>query len=279
MPLVHPPRRTEREVKASEEVEVVAVQTPARDEVTPQLAGVRRFNLVVGLLHLVQAGVMLALSNDLAFPITAAFLTGDPVATQGVPSAEVVFDLPIGPTVAFFLLLAAIDHLAMAAPGVRGWYEANLRRGRNVARWLEYSLSASVMLILIAALAGIWDLAALIGLFAANSAMILFGWLQEVDHEPGGSMRPFWFGTIIGLVPWLAIGYYLLAGNDPPGFVYGIFVSLFVLFMSFGLNQWLQYRQVGRWRDYLYGERAYIVLSLVAKSLLAWQIFANVLRA
>jgi hypothetical protein len=187
--------------------------------------------------------------------------------------------LPIGPTVALFLLLAAIDHLLMATPRIRQWYEANLRIGRNLARWMEYSLSASVMLILIATLTGIWNIAALIGLFAANSAMILFGWLQETDHQPGGDMTPFWFGTVIGLLPWVAIGYHLFRADGTPGFVIGIFVSLFVLFSSFGLNQWLQYRQVGRWRDYLFGESAYIWLSLIAKSLLAWQIFANVLRA
>jgi Heliorhodopsin len=219
-----------------------------------ELLGLGRFNLIVGLLHLAQAAAMFALSNDLSFPITASFLTGDPVMTRGVPTPEVVFDLPIGPAVASFLLLAAVDHLLMATPPVRQWYEANLRQGMNIARWIEYAISASVM-------------------------MILFGWLQEKDQQPGGDLTAFWFGTVIGLVPWLAIGAYLLAGNDPPGFVYGIFVSLFVLFSSFGVNQWLQYRQVGRWRDYLFGERAYIVLSLVAKSLLAWQIFANVLRS
>ena len=66
-------------------------------------------------------------------------------------------------------------------------------------------------------------------------------------------------------------------GPGPPGFVYGIIGSLFVFFNSFAINQWLQYKQVGRWQDYLTGERTYIVLSLVAKSLLAWQVFANVL--
>jgi hypothetical protein len=255
--------------------------TPA-DQATDDrgtLDGLRRFNLIVGVLHLVQATAMFALSNDLSLPITASFLTGDPVTIRGVPSPEVVFDLPIGPTVATFLLLAAVDHLLMATPPVRRWYEANLRRGLNIARWIEYSVSASLMLILIAALSGIWDLAAVIGLFAANSAMILFGWLQEKDHQPGGDLTAFWFGTVIGLVPWFAIAAYLLSADGAPGFVYGIFGSLFVLFSSFGVNQWLQYRQVGRWRDYLYGERAYIVLSLVAKSLLAWQIFANVLRS
>ncbi|HYN57806.1 MAG TPA: hypothetical protein VES03_11470, partial [Motilibacterales bacterium] len=54
-----------------------------------------------------------------------------------------------------------------------------------------------------------------------------------------------------------------------PGFVYGIIVSLFLFFNVFALVQYLQYKQVGRWADYLAGERTYITLSLVAKSLLA----------
>jgi hypothetical protein len=62
-------------------------------------------------------------------------------------------------------------------------------------------------------------------------------------------------------------------------FVYAIIFSLFAFFNVFALNQWLQYRARGRWRDYLYGERAYIVLSLTAKSALAWQVFAGTLAS
>ena len=40
----------------------------------------------------------------------------------------------------------------------------------------------------------------------------------------------------------------------------------------------LQYKKIGPWRDYLFGEKMYVVLSLVAKSALAWQIFAGTLR-
>ncbi len=76
---------------------------------------------------------------------------------------------------------------------------------------------------------------------------------------------------------YLVVNVGLEDGEGPPGFVYGILISIFVLFNSFAINQWLQYRQIGPWRDYLVGERTYIVLSLVAKSALAWQIFANVL--
>lgn len=63
----------------------------------------------------------------------------------------------------------------------------------------------------------------------------------------------------------------------PPTFVYGIIVSLFLLFNCFAVNQWLQYRRIGKWADYRFGERCYVALSLIAKSALAWQLFANVL--
>jgi hypothetical protein len=66
-------------------------------------------------------------------------------------------------------------------------------------------------------------------------------------------------------------------GASPPGFVYGIIVSLFLFFNCFAVNMILQYKQVGPWRDYLFGEKVYIILSLTAKTLLAWQVFANVL--
>jgi hypothetical protein len=87
---------------------------------------------------------------------------------------------------------------------------------------------------------------------------------------------PFWLGCIAGAVPWIAIGIYLISPGieaSPPGFVYGIFVSLFVFFNVFALNMWLQYRRIGPWRNYLFGESVYILLSLTAKSALAWQVF------
>lgn len=244
-----------------------------------RLDRLRNGNLALAALHGAQAVVILALSNDFALPVTGAFLDGPPGITDpGAP--QELFEIPLGPAVATFLLLAALDHLLVAIPPIRGWYERNLGRGIGPARWLEYSLSASVMVVLIAMLPGVSDLGALIAIFGVNASMILFGWLMETtsDPGPGADWTPFVFGCIAGVVPWIGIGIYLIgAGGDVPGFVYGIFVSLFVLFNGFAVNQWLQYRGKGRWADYLHGERTYIVLSLVAKSLLAWQVFANVL--
>ena len=66
-------------------------------------------------------------------------------------------------------------------------------------------------------------------------------------------------------------------GGKPPAFVYAIIPTLFVFFNIFAVNMVLQYKKVGPWKDYLFGERVYIILSLAAKTVLAWIIFAGTL--
>ena len=239
------------------------------------LRSLRTWNLALTLLHAAQAVAVLALATDFAITVTRSLPTGPPGSTPASP--EALFDLPIGAAIAAFLALAAVDHL-LTATALRSTYDADLRRGINRFRWVEYSFSATLMVILIALYTGIDGFSALIGIAGANAAMILFGWLQETANPPGRqrtTMLPFWFGCVAGAAPWVAIGYNLVAAEEVPNFVIGIFVSLFIFFNSFALNQWLQYREVGPWRSYAFGEKAYLVLSLVAKSALAWQIFGG----
>ena len=235
----------------------------------------RLFNAAMAVLHGAQGALILALSNDFSLPVFATFMEGPP--GEAPPAITHLFDAPIGPLVAAFIFISAVAHLTLVLPGVHGWYLRNLERQRNDARWIEYAFSASLMIVLIAMLTGIGDIAALVALFGVNASMILFGLVQEHYASPGsGRLLPFWMGSIAGAVPWVAIAVYILTPGtaaDPPGFVYGIFFSLFVFFNVFAVNMWLQYRRVGPWRDYMFGERVYILLSLTAKSALAWQVF------
>jgi hypothetical protein len=141
-------------------------------------------NVAAGVVAAGQGAIILLASNALALPVTASFLTADPVTVRSGTAPETVFDIRIGPAVATFLFLAAADHLMVAAPGAHRWYERNLGRGVNYARWIEYSVSASLMAVLIGLFVGVRDLAAVITLFAANSAMILFGLLMERQQRP-----------------------------------------------------------------------------------------------
>ena len=253
----------------------MSTMTTATGVDSTTLKGLRRWNLGLTALHAIQAVAVLLLASDFAITITSAFPAGPP-GTE-VPAAEPLFDVRIGVAIAVFLALAALDHL-LTATVARGRYEADLRRGRNRFRWLEYSVSATIMVLLICFYAGITGISAVIAIAGANVSMILFGWVQETVNPPGRSsttMLPFWCGCVAGAAPWIALTVNFVGADQVPGFVYGIFVSLFAFFISFAVNQWLQYRQVGRWASYAYGEKAYLVLSLVAKSVLAWQIFAG----
>ncbi len=239
------------------------------------LKGLRIWNLALTVLHLAQAVAVLVLAGDFAITVTESFPEGPP--GTAAPAPEGLFDVRVGLAIAVFLALAAVDHL-LTATVLRERYEAGLRRGINRFRWVEYSVSATIMLLLICFYSGITGIDAVVAIIGANVAMILFGWVQEVMNPPGRAttwMAPFWFGTIVGLAPWVAISINLAGSPEIPGFVIGIFVSLLIFFSSFGLNQWLQYRQIGPWSSYAFGERVYLILSLVAKSALAWQIFAG----
>jgi hypothetical protein len=240
-----------------------------------RLRGLRVWNLGLTALHLAQAVAIVVLAGNFAITVTSSIPAGPP--GSAVPAPDALFDVPIGWAVAVFLSLAALDHLVTATVA-RSTYERDLRRGINRFRWVEYSVSATLMVILIGFYSGITGINAVIAVAGANVGMILFGWIQELMNPPGRStttMLPFWFGTLVGLAPWVAIAVNIAGSATVPGFVYGIVVTQVLLFFSFGLNQWLQYREVGRWTDYAYGEKVYLVLSLVAKSLLAWQIFGG----
>lgn len=253
----------------------------AAAEVDAAVNRLRLSNIVVGLIHLAQGIAMLALSNDFALPVTRSFLTGPPGTA---PAQEPFFDVVLGPAVALFLFLAALDHLLMAAPGLNRWYNGMLANERNDARWIEYSVSASLMIVLIALITGVTDIGALVAIAGVNACMLFFGLVQEAISRPSSgkvNWLPYIYGCFAGAVPWAIIALQIASsesrGAGPPTFVYAIIVSLFLAFNSFAVNMVLQYKRVGPWRSYVFGEQAYIVLSLVAKSLLAWQVFVNVL--
>ena len=244
-------------------------------------SSIRRYNLIAGLFHLAQMIVVLILANDFSLPIVARYMAGPPGSVFAEPVT--LLNTPVGLAVAIFLGLSAFFHFLVASPQFFARYAAGLAAQGNYFRWVEYSISSSVMIVLIAQICGVSDVVAIISLFGVNASMILFGWLQEKYEQPGnGGWLPFIFGCIAGLVPWISIFFYVFAIGGPgdtkaPAFVYGIVFSLFVLFNTFAVVQYLQYKKVGKWSEYLRGEKTYITLSLVAKSALAWQIFASTL--
>jgi len=246
----------------------------------------KRFNLGAGILHLSQGILMLALGTLLSwerdiYTFYLKFSIGPPISVA--PNPQIFYTLGyIGVIVASFPLLSAIAHFLIAFPKNKDYTE-NLKKGMNPYRWYEYSISSSIMIVLISTFVGVWELWSIVMIFALNAMMIMFGYYMEVVNQKTEktSWSAFIVGCISGGIPWVVIFAYFIAaitstGTNPPAFVYLICLIYFAVFNVFALNMVLQYKGVGRWKDYLYGERVYIILSFVAKTALAWLVFVGI---
>ena len=243
----------------------------------------RLFNGVMCLLHLIQGILVLYLSNDKTWPIVTTFLRFNPTTESLELASETVTEIQLAPLIALFLFLSALFHFYVSVFVYR-WYVKNLKKGMNKARWYEYSLSASLMIWIIAMLAGIYNIGTLIALFTLTAVMNLMGLVMEKHNQTTEytDWTSYIIGCVAGFIPWLVIFISLVSaqtysGGEVPDFVIWIFVSIAIFFNLFAINMFLQYKKIGKWSDYLYGEKVYIILSLLAKSALAWQVFAGTL--
>ncbi len=252
----------------------------------------RRFNLIMGAFHLVQAIAMLFLAYTVIDKIEEfqpvivqnylTFVVGEGLVVRG----RELFTLPFGVLVSLFLFLSALAHFVISVPNkVYNIYVEDLKIGINKFRWFEYALSSSIMIVLVAVLFGVIDIASLLLIFAINACMNLFGLVMEqmnVGFEKGKvKWGPFVWGSIAGITPWIVIALYMFGSGgvtEAPWFVWAILATYFFAFNAFPFNMIAQYLKLGKWKNYLYGERTYIVLSLVAKSILAWLVLFGAMQ-
>lgn len=248
----------------------------------------RKWNFAMAGLHFLSAMLILILSNSSTLPLTTNYLTVNTLSPEGqfqlVSATRTLANLNLAIIMVAFLLMSALAHIIIATV-YRKRYEADLDKGLNRARWIEYSISASTMMVGIALLTGIYDLSSLVMIFSLVGVMNLLGLAMELwnQNTKKTNWTTFIIGSMAGIIPWIVFVIYVwgasvYGGGDIPTFVYWIYLSIFLFFNCFAVNMYLQYKKKGKWADYLYGEKVYMILSLVAKTALAWQVFFGTLR-
>lgn len=249
-----------------------------------KISRLRVYNYLMGALHLFQGIVLVLITNKFELPINTTYLKFNPLTKMLDSTTVNLFHIKFGYWVAVFFFISSAFHFVIST-FYNKTYTENLKKGLNKARWYEYSLSASLMMVLIAMLCGIYDLSSLIMIFGLTAIMNLCGLIMEVSNEGRSKVdwTSYWIGCVAGALPWVAVIIYFWGAstetqNATPSFVYWIFATIALFFFSFAVNMYLQYKKLGPWKDYLFGEKVYIILSLVAKSTLAWQIYAGTLR-
>jgi len=250
----------------------------------------------MAVLHGVQAlavlGMGLALTRlkNFRIPMTTSF-TEWPAGGIPKPAIQDRGTVPFVPLVSIFAWLSCLFHCLVLAFYPR--YLADLRKGINRFRWVEYSLSSSFMIVYIAQLFGVYDVITLMLIFVCNYSMNAFGDAFEVANsymrygglgKIGGKIdwSTFIYGCIAGIAPWAAIFAYvggLSNLSNVPGFVWAALILYLIFFAAFPANMIGQYlaspAKLFGDREfpgsgYYRGEKGYQILSLVAKSLLLW---------
>jgi hypothetical protein len=251
----------------------------------------KRLNLIAAVLYGLQAILILVLSNSQsgAKTINTSFLSSDKLSTQTSGHASLVqathhlFDLNLAYVVAAFLLIGLISNFLLATR-YRKNYEADLKRKTIRARWVEYALTAGIMMSAIALVAGVFELSLLLMIFGTTLLMGLLALVTESNTQATKKVNwlSYWLGLAAGVLPWIIVIIYLwgahVYNNGLATYVYWIVISMLLLFASLIINRGFQYKKLGHWENYLFGERMYMILIFLAQSALAWQIFFGTLR-
>lgn len=242
-------------------------------------------NRKAGMLHFVQAIVMFMVLNDATkIPVVTRFFDQ---TTDGImPVTKILFEFPIAFIAPIFLLISASFHFYISSPMYIRRYEQNIKNGINPLRWWEYSISSSLMLVVLMMLGGLIELSTVVFIFTLNFIMNMMGLMMEKHNQltTTTSWFPFNIGVLAGIVPWIMGSLYFWVSTSNiadaiPGYARFGFLLTFIFFNSFAINMWLQYKKLGKWKNYAYGEKGYIILSLTAKTALGWVIVLGTLKA
>lgn len=199
-----------------------------------------------------------------------------PIISRGFKNDSKIFEYNLGWLLPVFPLLSSINHTVAV-------FHSNMNI--NYVRWLEYSVSAGVMLWLICSLCGVVEIRSLISIAILNAGLQYIGYLIEkskFEGDDNAAKKYFQIGLIIHTAIWsqIFISFYtLLSFSDEkvPPMVYTIILVMFTLFTVFGV--WAGLWTYGKIKSYSVVETGYIILSLVSKSILIYLVYFGIIQA
>jgi len=298
--------------KDAHSLAVESITTDAPVELPVPARKLTKWNAAMAIFHGAFAAITLAMGNkDLKVPVYGSGVrlivggvNGSAVGTNATDGWALAPDfsqrtcwMHLTYATACFFLLSCIAHLGNCLLWKKQYLHA-LSRGYAPFRWIEYTFSASVMILILGYTSGTITLPVLVSLFGFTAITMSFGHLHEVICRPKSLdewavASKFWRlqAHLIGYVPqffaWaLVIAQFMEAGgasttdasgetSQMPAFVYIIVFGELLIFWSFGMVQLVvSLRPPSK---YYQGEIAYMWLSLFAKGLLGLLVLSNVL--
>lgn len=171
-----------------------------------------------------------------------------------------------------FLLITCMSHFIFSITN-KNWYADMLSKSNNYARWIEYSISASIMILIIMFTCGVKSFDTVLTVCITSVCVMLLGNSIEIAISENRINNALFltgiswalFGTI-----WYNISHTFISAakeaTNMPSFVVAIYISMFLLYSSFGFVQ--LFHLSNPTTCFMKIESSYIILSFIAKTLL-----------
>lgn len=182
----------------------------------------------------------------------------------------------------FHLFSGLWQFLVAVLPAAKDFYMRQIQTRQNIMRWMEYSITAPVMILCIAIIEGQNDFLVLFLLMACTNVLMYLGLLTEINRQNVTGLISHFLGWILYLATWFCVTfnfYFSLneASQKPPSrvkpWIVATYWTMVILFGCFGIVQVVDV--FGDIKNYARIEFAYTMLSLISKTLLGifvWRI-------
>jgi hypothetical protein len=274
--------------KAAEVTKTKVVTKPKTAETGSLSAGLRGWNLKLGLVLLAEAIAIIIIGTSRTVEITMQYLAKDALAAevsgnvQFAAASRHVVDLRLSWVVAGFLAVFALT-MILSATVWRKHYENWLFRGVNRLRWVGLGVGGGLIFTTVAKLSGVTDAGTLTLIFGS---VVLAGLLAAAVEFVGADrrLRRFlgWGAILAVFLPWLVFARNgagaAMYGGSLPLYLYFLYASVTLLVVAAGRALYLRVNQRGKWNSASYTEKMFMRLSFAAATIVALEIFAGALQ-
>jgi len=250
--------------------ELLRAMREHRPKVLHTNSDLRLVHVIAGLLFLLEAFVSHLMSQDFSMVRDVTVTYMDRAVTDLVWRTEIIGEVCLVQLTAVFFVIAGTHHLMVALPGVFTFYASGVNDERNVFRAVEYSVSATIMLVITLLLVGERGISPITLVILANVTMQLLGYIAEMLRSRSIHFIA-WFPFLATWLP-IFLQFYLSMNVAegypfPSDYINVLVFGMFGLFCSFGVVQTVHL--LGGIR-FIYIEYSYVLLSLLTKSFLGF---------
>ena len=195
-----------------------------------------------------------------------------------------VSDISLKTIVGLIFFITALFHLYYYKSE---WYLKEVASGKNRLRWVEYGITASLMIFLFAIIASIKELYSTLSLVCFNIVLMSIGYFFEMSSDRPVKLSALIMGFFILTVTWAIIfGQFFPNvkaakddGVDIPGWVYGVLFPMFFAWIAFGVIAVLNFRAYQK-KGYKFSryEKYYIFLSYASKAFMGYYLAFGLTR-